>query len=308
MSVKQVLFGATLCLSSSLCWAQELESSESSSTSASDSAQETSPDSAEPNADEANRAEPQSAELAENKNEEDSSTQAADEPSEQLPPLAPDAQRPGAVQYVDEPIPPNRWVDVGGFVGPAIRPNGSGPIQYRVGIAYGAYFRPEITSWMGVTLYYREESIPVNVESGGFDYGDTQYTEDWRQPNLKLVSLGFRAEPTWVVDPSLRIYGIVGIGWARFVAPMPEAPNQDFGRSRRAAVELDYTVGAGAYYDIIPNWLNAGLSLSYGFVGNQSGSAYEPLQIIKDGQINYLAPLPKTQSVADVLFSLAVIL
>ena len=280
--MKRVLLNLAWLLSSTVCWAQETDELDGIDAAEAAREQDSSAD--------ALTADPEAPE------------------SDSLAPLDPDSQRPGAVRQVDEPFAPNRWLDVGGFVGSAIRPNGSGPIQYKVGLAYGAYIRPEIKSWLGLTLYYRQESIPVSVEQGGFDYDGVSYSEDWQQPNLELVSLGFRVEPTWVVDPRLRLYGILGLGWARFIAPMPEAVGQDFGRSRRAAVELNYVVGAGAYFDLIPNWVNAGLSVSYGFVGNQSGTAYESLQIIKDGDITELAPLPQTQSVADVLFSLGLIL
>ncbi|MCH2109976.1 MAG: hypothetical protein MK135_11645 [Polyangiaceae bacterium] len=223
-------------------------------------------------------------------------------------PLSPDSQRPGPVAVDDSPFPPNRWLDVGGFMGLVVRPSKKSGIEFGPGIAYGAYLRPEITSWLGARLYYRQESLTVSVEPGAFDWEGDSYDFEWEQPNLKVVSLGLNLEPTLVLRPRLRAYGILGLGWVRYRAATPEAEGQDFGKFYRSAVEIDLNLGLGASWDIVPNWLNVSLSASYGFPFSQSGDAYSAQQIIIDGQASMIAPLPETKGAADVLLSLALIL
>lgn len=203
--------------------------------------------------------------------------------------------------------PSTRWSEVGGFVGMVNRNGGGDNFRYGVGMVYGGYFRPQITSWLGVRLYYRQESIPVEVRDGGFDVGDTPDL-DFSQPNLSVTSLGLRIEPTWNLLPRVQLMGILGWGWMRFVAEMPTAPGFEQ-EADRAAVELNWGLGAGLGVDVVKNWVNLNVKGTYSFITNQTGSAYEnDIQAIVDGRVQHLGPLDRLGNPWDLLISLGVIL
>lgn len=224
--------------------------------------------------------------------------------------LDPGSQQPTPVLLNDAPRRPERLVEVGPFLGVTLRPADRSGVSYDPALTWGVYARPEITSWLGVRLYYRQESIPVSVSRGGLELTDWPLGDtDIEQPNLRLRSFGARAEPTWVVTPRLRLMGIVGIAWLRFVAPAPTSRGDlHIQTASRSAVTLNPTFGLGASFDILPDWLVLGASVTYGLATNRTGNAYESVQAFADGSRLYLAPLPRFRNVSDVLFFLGIVL
>src|SRR5262249_1942158 len=155
------------------------------------------------------------------------------------------------------------------------------------------------------------EAIPVTIEQGGFDtqsssFGNTQF----EQPNLRLRSLGARLEPTWVVAPRLRLFGIVGISWLRFVAEAPTSTGEfnDLRTAERSGVELDYSFGVGASFELIPDWLNVGASVTYGVAADRTGSAHQEVQAFENGKLYHMGGLPKFDGATDLLFHVGLIL
>ena len=200
-----------------------------------------------------------------------------------------------------------RWTAVGPFVGMISRPSKSSNITYQVGSAYGGFFRPQIVPWLGLRLFYREERIPVTVEPGGFDVDGESLNFAFEQPDLKVTSLGAFIEPTWNLHPRFRLTGVLGWSWLRFVAEMPEATGFDL-RASRAGVEMNWTLGGGIAFDVIPNWFDFTMTLNHSFITGRSGSAYEPVQAVVDGEIAHLGSLPEFQSATDLLFFFGLIL
>lgn len=203
---------------------------------------------------------------------------------------------------------PHRWASAGGFVGWVHRRGQSDSISYQPGIAWGGYLRPEITPWLGLRLFYREERIPVQVEKGAFDYGDDAYDDDFEQPDMEMLNLGARLEPTWVVHPRVRLRGAVGWSWLWYRVPFPKSDDFELKKTFRSAVQMDFSFGAGMSFDIVKNWIDISLDSSYGVPAGRTGTAYEDAQIVRDGDIHHIAPMPKLQSSLDVLISLGVIL
>jgi hypothetical protein len=240
---------------------------------------------------------------------------AADGDAEQdaFPELHARAQRPEPVALHDVPDPPSRLIEVGPFFGYTVRPSSGDLVRYGPGFTWGMYMRPELTSWLGARIYFRQESIPVDVRRGGYEVPEWPLgATDFDQPNLRLRSLGIRFEPTWVINPRLRLLGIVGIAWLRFVAPEPTSRGDlSVQTAARSGVELNPMTGLGVSFDVVPDWLLFSVSFTYGLSINRSGSAYEvdpPLQGFADGRRLHLAPLPQFESVTDLLFSVGLIL
>lgn len=203
--------------------------------------------------------------------------------------------------------PGMRWTVIGPFVGIVGRPSTSDEIQYRSGVAFGGFFRPQLAEWLGARLFYREERLPVDVAPGAFDVDGEETGLDFQQSPLRVSSLGVQLEPTWVVNPRFRLLGIAGWSWMRFVADMPTAPGFEQ-RALRAGVGLNWILGAGFAFDLIPNWLDFTVNLSHSFITGQTGEAFEPVQAIVDGEIVHLAPLPEFKHGNDIIFSLGLIL
>lgn len=224
--------------------------------------------------------------------------------------LDPRSQQPTPVSLEEAPHRPERLVEVGPYLGITLRPADDSRVAFDPALTWGIYARPEITSWLGVRLYYRYESIPVSVRRGGLELPDWPLGDtDIEQPNLRLRSFGARVEPTWVVTPRLRLMGIVGIAWLRFVAPAPTSRGDlNIQTASRSAVGLNPTFGLGASFDVIPDWLVFGASVTYGLATNRTGSAYESVQAFADGRRLFLAPLPRFRNVSDVLLSLGLVL
>lgn len=208
---------------------------------------------------------------------------------------------------LSEDYPKTRWAALGAFVGSVHRPSGSESIRYRPGVAYGGYLRAEAFPWLAVRLFYRVESIPVDAEPGAFDTDTETHSRYFEQDNIEVVNVGALAEPTWVVHPRFRLRGIIGWSWLGFRAPLPNAPDTDFS-GHRSGVETNFSLGAGLSFDIIKNWWDVGINATYGIVGHQSGSAYEPTQIVVDGKVTHLAPLPEFKNPTDILITMGLIL
>lgn len=212
-----------------------------------------------------------------------------------------------ARDFLERGIDYKRWTTVGPFVGMVSRPSKSSEITYQVGTAYGGFFRPQITPWLGLRLLYREERIPVTVAPGAFDVDGESLGFPLEQPDLKVTSIGVHLEPTWNLHPRFRLTGVLGWSWLRFVAPMPEAPEFDL-RASRAGVEMNWTLGAGLAFDVIPHWVDVTMTLNHSFITGRSGSAYEPIQAVVDGEITHLGPLPEFKSATDLIFYFGLIL
>ena len=177
----------------------------------------------------------------------------------------------------------------------------------RPGVAYGGFFRPQITDYLAVRLAYREERIPVDVAPGAYDYEGQSSGLDLSQPNLKVTNIGVRIEPSFHLTKYIHLMGVLSWSWIRIVYPMPFADDFNL-RANRSGVELNWGLGGGVSIDLLHNWLNLNISGVYHFVSNQTGLAYEPVQAIVDGKITYFAPMARPKSLTDVLLSIGLIL
>jgi len=214
---------------------------------------------------------------------------------------------PGEEERRKKEKPATRWSEVGAIVGMTSRPSSDDRFKYRPGIAYGGFFRPQITDYLGISLSYREERISVEAAPDAYDYDTSTESLELEQSPLKVTSLGVRIEPSYPLTRFLHLQGVLSWSWVRIVYPMPHGPDFDQ-RADRAGVELNWGLGGGFSVDLLRNWVNLGLMGTYHFVSNQTGSAYEPIQAIVDGQMTHFAPMARPKHLVDVLFSLGIIL
>jgi hypothetical protein len=233
--------------------------------------------------------------------------------SEPLPaPAEPRAtdQKPYPMVGNSGPEQPTRNVDLGMDAGIWWRAaRGDGPVSYSPALAWGAHARIELLTWLGVRALALSSQHPASVERGGL--GPTASTEV-DQPPLQVVMLAAQIEPTWLLTPRLRLYTGLGSGWGSIVAPPPEARETQIVSARRSGVLIECWAALGASYDIVADWVTAGLSLGAGLPVNQSGAVFDRVQALPQNpaaqRILYYESLPEFALSLSALASIGLVL
>gem|GEM_PF-3802726 len=218
-----------------------------------------------------------------------------------------DGEFPPVFEFAKKAEDRSRWIAAGGFFGVANRSATSRGFQYKPGIARGVYLRPEIRSWLSARVFIRVEDVPVEVEPGAFDTESDAFDFDFHQSNLNAFSMGIRLEPRYRFNEYFSVEGIVHWAWYRFEAKLPRAAGFSM-KADRSGSELDWSLGLGVTAELIPSWLELNVSATYGIVSAQTGSAYDTVQVVVDGELAQLAALPKLGAPLDVLLQLGLIL
>ncbi len=222
---------------------------------------------------------------------------AADEPEPEPVPESPPIERE------------ERKVLLGPDIGyTLLLPRGDAPVSFEAGFTWGGHARVEVLDWLGVRLSARNSRHAVDLAPGALRTPDAGVLDGvaLEHPPLDIWTLGARLEPTWVATPRLRLWGGLGVGWARIETGEVEARLSECSEQcdlhteqrRGSASELD--VALGSTYDVIPRWVAASLEVSgAGFVGPQVGSLFredEPMQAFVDGSMLHVAALPELGS------------
>jgi hypothetical protein len=210
------------------------------------------------------------------------------------PPLAPpraDEQEPRPYTRVPDPRRPLRNVDIGPDFGVAARPSGRDSVSYGAGFAIGGHVRLELAEWLGFRALFARVDHPVSITRGGLGLPNT----DAHQPDLELVLVAGRIEPTWVVSRKLRLWAGAGGGIAYFVAPIATSTGSfQIQSARRTGAAPEVGAALGATFDVIPDWFTVALSGSAAFTFSQTGDAFEPTQSFDaTGRRYYTAALPE---------------
>ena len=238
----------------------------------------------------------------------------SDETEESTPPPPPpappraDEQNPRPYLKLPEPEKPSRQVELGAHVGMEYLPARGSALSYGPGFAWGGHARIEIAPWMGFRISFTQSSQPVSVPDGALGLQSGTRID---QPDLSVLLLRARIEPTWVVSPRLRLWAGIGAGWGRVSAPAltTSGTQADLNAAQRKGVMLEFSGGLGGSFDVIPNWLAASLMVSGGFLTNQTGEVFTSSQAFTaDGHRTQLAGLPHFSSSLSALFGVSVLL
>ena len=179
------------------------------------------------------------------------------------------APRPFLAKGSDEA---ERHVEVGPDVGLWSRPAKGDGVSYAPGFAWGIHARAELHRYLGFRAYLSNAKHAVDAPRGSLGLSDTQVD----QPDLEVIQLGARAEPTLMPTPTLRLWAGLGIAWARATAPEPSSSGAVQIRSAdRSGVLLEYSAALGATWDVVPRWLAATVSASGGLVADQTGDLFQ---------------------------------
>lgn len=238
-------------------------------------------------------------------------------PTDELPPLPPPAAPRGSEQ-LPKPVPearsakPSRRVVLGVYAGAVHRSSQDDRVTYGTSFAYGPKAAVEIFPWLRTVAYARFEDIPVDARPGAFDTGEYRYPNtSIEQPALDSIGLGFRVEPTLVLNEQWRIMAAFDIAWNRFKAQAPATEGDTHVRSaERAGVGLNYKAGIGLAWEPIVHWLEVSALGEYGVFSSQDGTAFDDVLqgFDQSGYVVHLAPLPRFERSFELTLSVSVIL
>lgn len=225
-------------------------------------------------------------------------------------PEAPVASKVIPLGQVVEPEPeaetrPPRVV-VGPLVATAFRPSRSDVIRYEPGIAYGAFVMIPLTEWLLTRASFRQELIPVSGSPGALGVQGPARPLELSQPNLSALAFSAEAEGIYRPLPRLSLRAGLGVAWARIVAPPPVG--EDFYvDAERALTVSTISLSVGAAFTLIPSWLELGLRVSGGLPFAQTGRMILPLQVVVDGELAHVDPLPEMAGLLDATLELGVV-
>lgn len=224
--------------------------------------------------------------------------------------LATGAARAEASEVMDDvPEPaaerPERHVVLMPVVGAWQHRFDSSRVTAKVGPVWGLHARIEPWSWMSFRGGVVRGNQPVRVKDGALAAAGT----DVYQPPLEILRLEARAEPVLAVGEGVSVYGGLGVGWGRSVAPEPTTRHPELVSLRRSQVYLDYLLSLGATYEPIADWLMIDIDLSAGLLRSQSGSSLSSVQAFSpDGHRTSIEGLPRFSQTFSVLLGVGLVL
>lgn len=170
-------------------------------------------------------------------------------------------------------VPARRWLSIGLDLSALVRPSGQDDIRYLPGVFWGGHARAELTSFLGVRVYFSRGEHSVSLDPGSL----TPVTAS--QGNVTVSSIGSRIEPTLQIEDRARLFLGLGVAWSRLVAPEPETEPR-WRSFERSGVFLEWTAAVGALFDVIEDRAGVVLSVHGGTTSNASGNAFDTTQAI----------------------------
>jgi hypothetical protein len=198
-------------------------------------------------------------------------------PAEPAPPRAQEQTPRPYLTRAPEPI--ERRVLVGVDLGMVQRPVASDArVAYSPAPIYAAHARLELLDWFGYAIL---EFLDVRAIAALNSHEvEARSGPALSAPDISTIQLGARAEPTWTVTATVRLWVGLGVAWERMQMDAYDAPGP--GRlhiPRRVGVAVEYSGGIGSIIDLIPNWLALELGLIMAWPEHQTGSLFETVQV-----------------------------
>lgn len=170
-----------------------------------------------------------------------------------------------------------------------------GGIAYGPSVGVDANARVYLVPWLRFAVYYAGGRTAIDVPHGASSiaYDRLDLDPAW------AFSLGGRLEPTWHASDRLRLFGILGGGWGRMKAPemRVETGSVSYTVKARSGVWVEYPLGLGATYDVLPNRLGLSLETTVAPHSSQSGDLFGTVQYIdSQGLMGHVGPMPTLSS------------
>jgi hypothetical protein len=170
---------------------------------------------------------------------------------------------------------PSRRVELGFDTGLAHRPARGSDVSYSTGVLWGAHIGLPLASWLAFRATAAQNAVAVTLRRGALGLADTQVA----QPDLNVLAVSARLEPTWKVSSVVRLWAGPEVSWVRTTADEPTTRGALVIRTAaRRAVGLELGGSVGSSLELVPNWLVLASSVGAYSVLDQGGSLHDEVQ------------------------------
>src|SRR5262249_30995998 len=141
--------------------------------------------------------------------------------------------------------------------------------------------------------YFIDAHHEVEIPTGALEQSGhvSKYTLD----PVKTYSFGARLCPTLPIGLRARAWASIGAGWGRleFGRMTVHDAGGDYLVRERAGPFVEFPLGLGGSFDVIPRWLSVEVELTGAFVTSQTGENVDTAQAIdKSGKITHVGGFP----------------
>ena len=182
-------------------------------------------------------------------------------------------------------LPWKRHLEIGGdfaFVQRAASQDDAGNpsgIRYAPAFGFGVHARWELFKYLRFTAYFLDASHEVDMPAGVGYLGQAP-TSSYEIDKVHTFSLGARLSPTLPLTDRARAWLTFGVGWGRL--EFGEMEISEGGRvitvDDRADAFVEFPMGVGASFDLIPRWLSVEVEITGALVADQPGDALGNVQ------------------------------
>lgn len=152
-------------------------------------------------------------------------------------------------------------------------------VRYRPGLGYGLHASWHLVRWLRFSGYFVDARHEVELPAGALGL-----TGVLTMDPVRAYSLGARLAPTLTLGERARAWLSLGIGWGRLEfdrMKVVESTASPFEVRERSQSFVEYPLGLGASFDVVPRWLSVEVGLSAAVVDDgDDGSALVDAQAI----------------------------
>ncbi|MEJ7733212.1 MAG: hypothetical protein WKG00_28960 [Polyangiaceae bacterium] len=182
-------------------------------------------------------------------------------------------------------LPWKRHLEIGGdlaFVQRAASEDKAGDpsgIRYAPAFGFGVHARWELFKYLRFTAYFLDAAHAVDMPAGTGYLGQSA-ASSYEIDKVHTFSLGARLSPTLPLTDRARAWLTLGVGWGRL--EFGEMEITEGGRvitvDDRAEAFVEFPLGVGASFDLVPRWLSLEVEITGALVADQPGDALDNVQ------------------------------
>jgi len=201
------------------------------------------------------------------------------------------------------PVPEwERRLEIGGDILVVSRPFASAlsavGVRYGAAIGWGVHLHWDLFPWLRLHPYFVDAHHDVHIPHNALTTdaensipAGTTYSEI----TADSFAFGAKLAPTLPLSDRARAWISAGVGWGRLNVPamvITDPAGAQFDVRKRDGVFVEFPIGIGVSYDVIPQWLAIEYEASAAPITSQSGTAHETVQAVDaDGATRDVGPL-----------------
>ena len=220
-----------------------------------------------------------------------------------------------------EKVPWERHIEIGGdfvFIQRPASTDAAGkpsPIRYEPTVGFGLHARWDIFKYLRFAAYFINANHDVELPAGSLPPTEAATSPGTNgtmsMDPVHTFSFGARLCPTLPISLRARAWASVGAGWGRiqFGRMTIHDPTGDIVVRERAGPFVEFPLGIGGSFDVIPRWLSVEIELTGAFVTSQSGENLTDVQAIdKAGKKRAVGGFPEIDGTLVQTVGLSLIL